>query len=453
MSATITDTLKTQLIQQLYDDVRSESNNYFIGIGRSDAWGDSDVSPLADGSRRGEMEYRLALQSVKLAETVSFVVPRSNWSNGTVYDAYNDSVFGYSTNDYYVLTDANAVYVCLEQGKDASGIPVPSTVEPLGASLTSFKTSDGYVWKFLYTLNASAASAFLSANFLPVKIQEATDSDSPATDIEQEAVQNAAIEGQIGSINVIAQGAGYSSTPAVLIEGDGAGASASATLLGTNVVKVEMDQDSDGTVLHGSGYTFAKVSLVGGSPSTSATLQAVISPVNGFGADPRNDLKSSGLMFNTKPDGTEEGSFIVGNDFRQIGLLKNITLDDSDGLYNLSAGLALNSLALNTVASAFTVDRIIQGTTSGAQAIVDFYDVSNSKLFFHQNYTTGFDNFQDGEQITEVSGSGSAVLASSDATVAGDINPYSGEVLYIENRQAIDRAPDQAEDIKLVIKF
>ena len=453
MSATITNSFKKQLVQELLNDSLDSANHYFIGIGRSEAWNDSDTAPSNGGSRRDELEFRLSMQSVKLTEDVSFVIPRHNWSNGSVYAAYNDSIIGYNTNASFVLTAANAVYICLEQGKDAAGVAVPSTVEPTSSSTSSFRTSDGYTWKFLYTLGATAAAKYLSANFMPVKLQAAVDSDSPATDIEQANVQDNAVIGQIASIRVVSQGAGYSSAPTVTIVGDGTGASATATLSGTNLVKITLDQDSDGDVLHGSGYTYAKVILNGGTPTTEAVVEAVLAPAGGFGADPREDLKSSAIMFNAKPAGTQDSDFIVGNDFRQVGLLKNITFDDSDALYTGTSGMALSYLDFATVTSAFTVDRTIEGATSGAQAIVDYYDATNGFVYFHQNHTTGFLTFTDGESITEVSGSGSGTLEASNATVPGDINPYSGEVLYIENRVAIDRAADQTEDIKLVIQF
>lgn len=453
MSATITNPLKRQLVQSILDDALDSASNYYIGIGRSEVWNDSDATPANPGSRRDELEFRLSLQSVKLTEDVSFVIPRHNWTNGTVYAAYNDSIQGYSTNGYYVMTAANAVYVCLEQGKDATGISVASTVEPSGSSTSSFRTSDGYVWKFLYTIGASDATKYLSANYMPVKLQDATDSDSPATDVEQETIQNAAVEGQITSLRVASQGAGYSSTPTVTIIGDGTGASATATLSGTNVVKVTLDEDSAGEIQHGSGYTYANIVLSGGSPTTDAVVEAVIAQSGGVGADPRHDLKSTAIMFNAKPEGDESGDFIVGNDFRQVGLIKNVTHDDSDGLYTGTTGIALSYLDFNTVGSAFTEDRIIEGATSGAQAVVDYYDDTNGYVYFHQNHDTGFKDFTDGESISEVSGSGTGTLESSNAVVAGDINPYSGEVLYIENRTAIDRASDQTEDIKLVIQF
>jgi len=37
--------------------------------------------------------------------------------------------------------------------------------------------------------------------------------------------------------------------------------------------------------------------------------------------------------------------------------------------------------------------------------------------------------------------------------VDGDVDIYTGDVLYIENRTAVDRVSDQTEDIKLVINF
>lgn len=451
MTAAVTEKFKKQVIQDLYDDVTDSANTYFIGIGRSEVWDDSDVTPTQTGARRDDTEFRLSMQSVIAAETISFVVPRSNWSSGTIYNAYNDNITGIGVNDYYVLTDSNAVYICLEQGKDATGATVSSTVQPTSTTAAASRLGDGYVWKYLYTLGATAASSFLSANYMPVKLQDATDSTSSATDVDQETIQNAAVSGQIASVRVVSGGTGYGSAPTVSFDGDGTGAAATAVVSGGSIVKITMN-DSSGTLLLGSGYTYAKVNLTGGSPTTAATAEVVISPGTGFGADPRDDLKASGIMFNAKPSGAESDDFIIGNDFRQVGLLKNVTYDDSSSVYGENTGIALNYLAFSTVTTGFTVDRTIEGATSGAKAIVDRFDNSNDYVYYHQNYETGFVSFTNGENVTEVSGSGAGTL-DSPANVAGDVNPFSGDLLYIENRAAIDRAADQTEDIKLVIKF
>ena len=46
-----------------------------------------------------------------------------------------------------------------------------------------------------------------------------------------------------------------------------------------------------------------------------------------------------------------------------------------------------------------------------------------------------------------------ADIAFTDGIATPEIKPDSGDIVYIENRRLITRAPDQIEDIKLVIEF
>jgi hypothetical protein len=57
--------------------------------------------------------------------------------------------------------------------------------------------------------------------------------------------------------------------------------------------------------------------------------------------------------------------------------------------------------------------------------------------------------FANGASVTGTGG-GSATIAS--ITNPG-FAPYSGEILYVENRVPIARATDQIEDVKLIIQF
>ena len=69
------------------------------------------------------------MQSVKLIGDVSRVGKRANWTSGSIYDAYDDASIGYPTNTYYVLNnDLKQVYMCLRQGKSATGVVQVSTV-------------------------------------------------------------------------------------------------------------------------------------------------------------------------------------------------------------------------------------------------------------------------------------------------------------------------------------
>lgn len=447
MTGIITDKLKRILLDQLISEVGTDSASYYIGIGHSQDWDSSDTAPTPTNTIREERNLRLQLQSIKSAEDVSYVVPRNNWTAGTIYSGYDDNVSGHPTTPYFVITDDNAVYMCLKQGRDATGAAVASTVEPTGSLTRSFVTSDGYMWKFLYTLTAGDANKYLSANFMPVQQILSTDSSSPAAYVEQKGIQDAAVAGQIGSIRITSGGSGYTVAPTVTISGDGDSAQATAIISGGAVVDVKLDSNGSGTILHGSGYTAATVSFSTGS----ATARVALPPKGGFGANPINDLRAKAVMFNTKPVGAEGGKFITDNDFRQIALIKNPKVPTTDSDFTSASGFVAKSLTFSLpVGTAFTADNTIQGGTSGAKAYVDTYNGTTGVLRYHQTEATGFTAFTAGETVTETNGSGTGTL---DSAQVADVNLTSGEVLYIENRAAISRAADQTEDIKIVIQL
>lgn len=451
--ATVTNPLKKQVISSIQSDFADSAENYFAVIGRSEDWNDSDIAPTVVNTAREERNFRLGAQSAKNIIDLSFVVPRYNWSSGAIYSAYDDAQVGYPAQTYYVMNDNNQVYMCIQQSKNASGQAQVSTVQPSGNTTgTPFDTADGYVWKFLYSISALDATKYISANYLPIKLQGATDSDSPAADVEQLAVQNNAVVGQIVGYAVDSGGSGYTSTPTITVTGNGTKAKAGATISGGQVVKVELI-DSSGNYTLGSGYDFADVAVTGGgSPTKPASVRAILSTPLGLGGDPRDDLRSTAIMFNVKPEGTENTDFIVGNDFRQVGLMKD--LKDSSGTvdFTASTGIILKQLKLSSVTSGFTADNTIEGSTSGVQALIDKVDSSN--IWYHQTEATGFGNFDSGENITETDGNGAGVLNASFAPyINPEIDAFSGQLLYIDNRAAITRATDQTEDIKIVIQI
>ena len=447
MTGIITDSLKRILLDNLITEVATAGASYYIGIGNSQDWDSSDTAPTPTNTLREERNLRLRLQSIKSSEDVSYVVPRNNWTAGTIYSGWDDNVSSHPTTPYFVITDNNAVYMCLKQGRDATGVAVASTVEPTGALTRSFVTADGYTWKFLYTLSASDANRFLSANYMPVKFISSTDSSSPASDIEQKGVQDAAIVGQIGSIRIVSGGTGYSSAPTVTVSGDGDSCTATAIVSGGAIVDIKLDSDGSGVVKHGSGYTAATISFSSGT----ATARAALAPVGGFGSNPIRDLRSKAIMFNTKPSGNESNTFITDNDFRQVALIKNPTIPGTDSDFTAASGFVAKSLTFSLpVGTAFTTDNTIQGASSGAKAYVDTYNNTTGILRYHQTETTGFTAFTAGETVNETDGSGTGTL---DSAQTADIDLNSGEILYIENRAAISRATDQTEDIKIVIQL
>jgi hypothetical protein len=243
----ITDQFKKQVLDDLLADLDSSSVRYYAAIGRSEDWNASDLATVPTNDSRSVRQARNSLQSAKLIEDASYVIPRRIWVANLIYSPYDDNDVGFPENPFYVINSNNEVYVCLEQGKKQDGSSQLSTNQPTGNTTgTPFRTADGYTWKFLYSIGALRADKFLSSAYMPVRFVGATDSDSPAEDLQQQLVQNASVKGQIVGYSVTAGGSGYTSTPSVRIVGNGTGATAYAVRAGETIVDIKVKADSAG---------------------------------------------------------------------------------------------------------------------------------------------------------------------------------------------------------------
>jgi hypothetical protein len=147
--------------------------------------------------------HRKFIGAKKIAtNNVSHVVPRYDWTSGTVYSMYRDTDQDMYDRAYYVLTDEYNVYKCLYNNKGGT-----STVKPTGYSISKFTTSDGYVWKYMYTITLGEAQKFLTPNYMPVKTL--TSSDSSVEGSRQWAVQQAAVNGAIEIVETVNLGSNY----------------------------------------------------------------------------------------------------------------------------------------------------------------------------------------------------------------------------------------------------
>ena len=468
MTAIITDRIKDTLTTHLFNELTGtrigDSDNYYsVAVGRSqqyDPVGNQDIASSPSNTTREERLFRYNMQSVKLVEAFSFVIPTYDWAANTVYSAYNDNVAGQPATSYYVRTNDNNVYLCVRTGKNATGTTQVSTVKPDHTDTTLTAESDGYVWKFLYTITTANSNSFLTSEFMPVKFVDSALPTDP--EFSQYSVQNAAIAKQIVGYRVTTAGGPYTSAPTITVSGDGTGAKARAILSATgSIAAIEVGDSASAPIVScmGTNYDNAVVSissatLAGGG--TAAKAVPIFSPKAGLGADPRKDLRSTSLMLNIKPAGNETGTWITGNDYRQIGVFKNLLLYDSAGKFTTGSGLALNRMRLTTLpgvgAISFANDVELTGGTSGAKAWLDFYDDSNT-FMYHQDEYTGFGSFQNGETVT-VEGYTASTLTIDSALVNPTVDRFSGDLLYIDNRAtATTRDAGQTEDIKIVIKL
>ena len=498
MPAIITSKFRIHNSEQFSESFsESASNNYYLGIGRPQGFTTSnrpdgrtenegtDTTPVTpiDDTVEEFYSYDDMLAAKKITSSdVSFVIPRRNWTAGTVYDTYSHDIGEYTTGStsvrktstsgattlfdstFYVLSSARNVYKCLDNNGGAT-----STDEPTGVSTSVITTTDSYKWKFMYTLSAAQQANFLSTDFMAV-----SPNSSPGSD--QSNVISAAVDGSIDVVKIKTGGSGgtngtFTSIP---IRGDGSGGVATVVVGGGAVTSVTVTTP-------GTGYTFATISnaqivAAGATNLAGAELDVIIPPKGGHGANAQEELGAFFVMMNTSLEGTESansGDFSAVNDFRKIALLRDPTKSASAVTANTARLTKAVKIASSPTPGTFVPDEEINQATTGAVGKVVEWDSTNNILYYIQTRHNNAGVDANGN-LTAFSGAnvitgqgGSSPTGTPDTSSTGTVNNVSfssgysepevdhdsGDVLYIENRTPIQRAPDQTENIKLVIEF
>ena len=345
-----------------------------------------------------------------------------------------------SSSTTVVLTEANPdILVGMTvSGTGISGTPTVSAVSGGTLTLSAAQSiAANVILSFTFATNSAAEAVLSEADYAQFLNQKASKASATAQGIER--------------IEVTAPGASYSSAPTVVITGDGTGASATAVMAGSGTSQTV----SSITVNNkGSGYTVIDIELSGGGGS-GATARGVLAPAGGHGTDPRGELGGFFISLNSKLDGNDGSDLTVGNDFRQIMLIKD---PENFGTSTPASATTLKAMKYLDFASSvnvnnYQIDELLTGGTSGAKAYVVEIDSSNGYIYYHQNSKTGYGIFQNGETITGGTSTTSGALESSSAVGNPEVDRNSGEVLFLENRAPINRSATQIEDIKVILEF
>lgn len=420
------------------------NTHHYVFIGRPQQWDNENLPPTPVDSINLQFDaYKdmIALKRI-FGGDVAHCVPREDWVSGTVYDEYDHDVT--STNpaysgattlflaNFYVMTDEYKVYKCLFNNGNSA-----STVKPTSTSTSPVTLADGYVWKYMYTIDTDSILKFLTPEFMPV--------------LACSTVQAAAVDGAIDVIKITYAGNAYVSTPTVNIVGDGSGATAVATLSGATVANITM-------TARGSAFHVANVTLTGGAPGANAQARAIMGPPGGHGKNPIDELGAYYVMVTAKLNYDEgSGDFPVTNDFRRIGMLIDPQNHGSNVRANANTLTAVYSLTTANTTAAFAVDEIITGNVSGAVGKIlsttDPVVGGAAETRFIQPLADANTNqvaFTTSDYIT---GSNSGSVGRVTAVNSPEVKLHSGTVLYVDNRRAISRAADQSESIHIVIEF
>ena len=470
MAAIITTPFRVLNAENFKEDVGTSS--VYLGIGKSDVWSTNsadqvDTIPFIPGDHQddinGAWSQMLALKKIT-ASDISHVVPRYDYADGESYVAWDSSDPDIYDEKFYVLTSAFKVYKCIQKGPGAASNEPTHTSALILPNRTDAAAGDGYRWKYMYTLTTSDSEKFLTKSFMPVKTLAmapalaSTDVNKPQQD-SQIASRDSSIAAGIERLVITNGGSNYDASDnfTIKIEGDGQNATAvdgGVTIVGGAITAIAIATE-------GIGYTKAKVTVThdnnsGGTAGSGCEVRAVLAPSAGHGVDPVKELGAFFTSVNIQLDGNDGSDFTVGNDFRQITLVKNpySTGTTVATATTLKANKYLQ-LASGQSTSGFVVDQVIQGGSGAtlAKAYLTEIDDSNKRLYYYQNEKTGFMPFLNSMTITGTLPSGGSAALATSHIGAAEVVAGSGQVIFLENRDPISRSTTQIEDIKCIVEF
>jgi hypothetical protein len=452
MAAIITSNFRYLNSKKFFESISSETDKSYFFIGKSDAWTAtdslSDTTELAEvpspaDTLSGVNDAWANMIGMKriTSSDISFMVPRYNWQSGQSYVAWDDLDGDIFTKNFFVVTDDYNVYKCLEAGASTvSNKPTHTTVNPV-------RGADGYLWKYMYTVTIAELEKFVTASFLPVETSEDTGSDRYAYQ-----VSSAATEGKIYRYVIVNGGTGYVSTPTITVEGDGSGAVATAVVSGGVITSVTVSTGGSGfDVNAGSGYSVARV-VVGG-PGSGAIIRPVLSPKGGHGTDPVRELGGYFVGATVRLEAADNTDLILGNSFRQLGIVLNPTNYGTSTVSTATSRLALKSMTVTGLAGITAgANRYITGGTTSAKAFIDSVTDNGDSTWtikYHQNDKTGYTAFNSSEGITGSAGGAATITALTNP----EVEPFSGDLVFLENRVAVARTESQVEDVRVIVEF
>ena len=416
MAAIITEKFRLHNAKEFKQSATESGNAMYMFIGRPLSWADDSNPPTPVDSLNDEYDAYANMTALKKvsATDVSHAIIRRDWTSGTVYDEYrhnytssNTATSGASTlwaSTFYVVTSDYNVYKVISNNNGAN-----STVMPTGTSTNILTTADGYKWKFMYSISASDVIKFVTSDFIPVKTigakaaidgevgglgTAASDDNSAQWDVE-----NAAVDGTIEHARVTAGGSNYGSngTYNVAVSGDGASGQLQVTVASGAITAVTVNAV-------GSGYSVASIDnallrTATSSSGTGATFDVIVSPKNGHGSDPIEELGGNYVIVNSRLEYAEgSGDFPTDNDFRQIGLIVNPTNAGGNTLSSATTLSALNRFTLQTGATMPAVDdtiasaaSITSGTATGKVVSVD----STNRYVYYLPFVDSVGNYND----------------------------------------------------------
>src|SRR5882757_6105009 len=115
--------------------------------------------------------YRNMICAKKIsANDASLMVRNIPWVQNTAYAMYDDQDTTSTTDSYYAIVNAGAfshIWKCLDNNMGANSVVAPD-ISQISSQDSSYRTSDGYLWKYMASTPVATITKFSTDRFFPL---------------------------------------------------------------------------------------------------------------------------------------------------------------------------------------------------------------------------------------------------------------------------------------------
>ena len=128
-------------------------------------WNDNLI-PVANLSIQSEtgLYNEIVFGKCILDTDVIQMVPRYDWIAGTSYAKFSNFDANLYFKNFYVITDDRNVYKVIDNNYGSNSVVKPTVMSTQG----TFYTSEGYIWKYMFTIPSNIYNKFTTNNYIPI---------------------------------------------------------------------------------------------------------------------------------------------------------------------------------------------------------------------------------------------------------------------------------------------
>lgn len=450
MSAVILKGFKKTQLDSLVRDISSSNNNYYFVLSKPTDWPGGNTTPSIPHDTEEEKKSfrREIIGGKKIKSTdVAYLIKRIPWNSGTVYSQYTDYDTELYDKEFFVVNSTNRIYKCLFNNNNS-----PSTIEPTEATVNTFETADGYIWKYMYTLTTDANTKFSSSEYIPIVVNTDITTLAVNGSIAVITINNsgnnyiAIAEGDIVGVNsnrsfkiqdintssangfyntsafyiYYGSGAGQLSqisnfvsnssgkyvitnsdlididttskfriTPYLQITGDGTNAAAICTVDANNYYSI----NSVSVLVKGENYSYANVAIIANTAyGSGANLNVIMPPQGGHGHDPISELGSTNIALALNFVGSEGNTIPSEVEFRKVGIIVNPENYSNSDIYTGNTFNGMHIFEIATATPGFPKNEVlISDSATKSGSIIAAY--SNTSIIKSVGFEGEFDVF------------------------------------------------------------